>query len=225
MDFVYSTYDKNILNDLIKKYQNEDISIIEETEYNGLHRLILSYKINMERKRRRNNKLQNFKKINSHRISRKIEEIYLPNQYAIPYQMLKVYSIPQLGYVTKDDNSIIFNTPSKEYNWYLNIRKKKYSFSPLYSIHDIAFNDFGKQTIPKYKKVSSYPLIIDFFNKYISEIIKHIEYIESETFNKIDKVTGHIDQSSLIPKDVLQNIEKYKKYNLNTAKFMKKHIE
>jgi hypothetical protein len=62
MDFVYSTYDKNILNDLIKKYQNEDISIIEETEYNGLHRLILSYKINMERKRRRNNKLQNFKK-------------------------------------------------------------------------------------------------------------------------------------------------------------------
>ena len=48
--------------------------------------------------------------------------------------MLKVYSIPQLGYVTKDDNSIIFNTPSKEYNWYLNIRKRNIRFH-----HYIAF--------------------------------------------------------------------------------------
>lgn len=112
------------------------------------------------------------KKINSYRVSRKIEEIFMSRARVSGYYLNRSI-LRQLCYVLKDDTSFVFNYEPKIYYEGLAFKPDEENISPispLYSLNDSAF-----YKVSNYEEISTYKLTKDYFQTYFNEFIqKHM---------------------------------------------------
>jgi len=227
MHIIYTSYEKNDLDLLAKEYEENDYKLLEKTKYNGLYKIMVYKGMDDLGKSFRLDENQFNKlipKVNPYRVSRKIEEVYLPDYDYIVGGWMNVYTLPQISYVLKDDNSIIFNSPSKKYNYYSSDEKSIFVLNPFYSIYDLAFFYFGKKDFPKIESVANYRVIIDYYKTYIERIVENVEKVDSDNFERFDGEHQHFYHSNMLKQDFIKNINSYKNLSYNSATFIFKNI-
>jgi len=210
MYYLYTSYE---LKDLEKLYlSNEDLNIqlIEKSNYNNLLRMIILIKSDPYHK----NDIT--KKINSYRVSRKIEETYIPEPRMVLFY-LNAAILRQLCYVLKDDTSFVFNYEPQIYGLYKLDNNKVFV---LRSLNDIAFNE-----ISNYEEISTYKLTKDYFQNYFNEFIQKTYNVDKQNFVKFDEVVNRTEKFKvLLPHELFSNIDYYKDYTLKTARYIYDNI-
>lgn len=220
MCYLYTSYEPKDLEKLYLNNEDLNIQLIEKSNYNNLFRMIILIKSSPYHE----NDIT--KKINSYRVSRKIEEIFMSRARVSGYYLNRSI-LRQLCYVLKDDTSFVFNYEPKIYYEGLAFKPDEENISPispLYSLNDSAF-----YKVSNYEEISTYKLTKDYFQTYFNEFIQKTYDVDNDNFIKFEEIYIHSWYSNMVPYSLFKHIDYFKDYTLKTAmyiyeKFYKKDI-